>query len=114
MLLSDFLTKLNAQPETIEFTDTMAVIEENYDFSETAFTNGQQSNAAGENSGSCKIFSFAQLNGLTEQQTLACFGIYYRNDVLGNPDASDHQNIRQFMINGWSGIRFDSAPLVSK
>ena len=114
MLLSDFLTKLNAQPETIEFTDTMAVIEENYDFSETAFANGQQSNAAGENSGSCKIFSFAQLNGLTEQQTLASFGIYYRNDVLGNPDASDHQNIRQFMINGWSGIRFDSAPLVSK
>jgi len=114
MLVSDFLTKLNTQPEKIEFTDTMAVIEENYDFSETAFTNGQQTNAAGENSGSCKIFSFAQLNGLTEQQTLACFGIYYRNDVLGNPDASDHQNIRQFMINGWSGIRFDSAPLVSK
>ena len=114
MLLSDFLTKLNTQPETIEFTDTMAVIEVNYTFSETAFTNGQQSNAAGENSGSCKIFSFAQLNGLTEQQTLACFGIYYRNDVLGNPDASDHQNIRQFMINGWSGISFDSAPLVSK
>ena len=114
MLLSDFLTKLNTQPETIEFTDTMAVIEANYTFSETAFTNGQQSNAAGENSGSCKIFSFAQLNGLTEQQTLACFGIYYRNDVLGNPDASDHQNIRQFMINGWSGIRFYSAPLVSK
>ncbi|MEL0658216.1 HopJ type III effector protein [Psychromonas arctica] len=114
MLLSDFLTKLNTQPETIEFADTMAVIEANYTFSETAFTNGQQNNAAGENSGSCKIFSFAQLNGLTEQQTLACFGIYYRNDVLGNPDASDHQNIRQFMINGWSGIRFDSAPLVSK
>ena len=114
MLLSDFLTKLNTQPETIEFTDTMAVIEANYTFSETAFTNGQQSNGAGENSGSCKIFSFAQLNGLTEQQTLACFGIYYRHDVLGNPDASDHQNIRQFMINGWSGIRFDSAPLVSK
>ena len=114
MLLSDFLTKLNTQPETIEFTDTMAVIEANYTFSETAFTNGQQNNAAGENSGSCKIFSFAQLNGLTEQQTLACFGIYYRNDVLGNPDASDHQNIRQFMINGWSGIRFDSAPLVNK
>ena len=114
MLLSDFLTKLKTQPETIEFTDTMAVIEANYAFSEIAFTNGQQSNAAGENSGSCKIFSFAQLNGLTEQQTLACFGIYYRNDVLGNPDASDHQNIRQFMINGWSGISFDSAPLVSK
>ncbi|WP_137297322.1 HopJ type III effector protein [Psychromonas sp. SP041] len=114
MLLSDFLTKLNTQPKTIEFTDTMAVIEANYTFSETAFTNGQQSNAAGENSGSCKIFSFAQLNELTEQQTLACFGIYYRHDVLGNPDASDHQNIRQFMINGWSGIRFDSAPLVCK
>lgn len=114
MLLSDFLAKLNKQPQTIEFSDTMAVIEANYDFSETAFKNGQQSNAAGENSGSCKIFSFAQLNTLSEAQTLVCFGTYYRDDVLGNPEGNDHQNIRQFIVNGWAGIRFDCAALVNK
>ena len=114
MLLSDFLAKLNKQPKTIEFSDTMAVIETNYDFTETAFNNGQQSNAKGENSGSCKIFSFAKLNTLSEAQTLACFGSYYRDDVLANPEANDHQNIRQFIVNGWAGINFDCAALVSK
>ena len=63
----------------------MAVIESQYNFTETAFTNGQQSNAANENLGSCKLFSFAKLNGLSEAQTLACFGAYYRDDVLGSP-----------------------------
>jgi len=101
MKLEDFLSLLASKPEQVEFADTMAVIESNYNFQETAFTNGKQSNAAGENSGSCKIFSFAQLNQLTEAQTLTCFGIYYRNDVLQHPDATDHQNIRQFMISGW-------------
>ena len=114
MLLSDFLAKLDKQPKTIEFSDTMAVIEANYNFTETAFNNGLQSNAAGENSGSCKIFSFAQLNALSEAQTVACFGTYYRDDVLANPEANDHQNIRQFIINGWAGISFNCAALVNK
>jgi hypothetical protein len=112
MLLTEFLNKLTSQPDTIEFTDTMSMIETNYVFTETGFTNGSQQNASGENNGSCKIFSFAQLNSLSQAQTLACFGRYYREDVLGFPDANDHQNIRQFMINGWSGIRFDSVALL--
>jgi len=114
MLLSEFLKKLKQQPEAMEFSDTMAVIEANYNFNETAFINGKQKNAAGENSGSCKIFSFAQINELSEAQTLACFGSYYRDDVLLNPDANDHANIRQFIINGWSGISFNAMPLTSK
>jgi len=114
MLLTEFLNKLTMQPETIEFTDTMSVIETNYVFTETGFANGSQQNASGENNGSCKIFSFAQLNNLSEAQTIACFGRYYRDDVLGFPDANDHQNIRQFMINGWSGIHFDSVALSPK
>lgn len=111
MTLEHFFTKLKAQPERVEFTDTMAVIDANYVFTETAFSNGVQQNVAGENSGSCKIFSFAQLNELSEAQTLACFGIYYRDDVLDHPEASDHQNIRQFIINGWAGINFSTAAL---
>lgn len=114
MLLNDFLAKLNGQAEAIEFSETMAVIESNYSYSEVAFSNGEQNNAAGENAGSCKIFAFAKLNKLTEAQTLACFGTYYRDDVLGFPDASDHQNIRQFMIHGWDGINFSGPALVKK
>ncbi len=114
MLLQDFLNKLSNTPEQVEFADTMAVIEANYEFKATAFNNGQQKNAEGENAGSCKIFSFAQLNKLSEAQTLACFGTYYRDDVLAHPDAQDHQNIRQFMINGWAGIDFAGTALTAK
>jgi len=73
----------------------MSVIAENYEFTETAFTNGQQINEDGKNSGSCKLFCFAKLQKFNESQTLACFGAYYRDDVLKHPDTNDHQNIRQ-------------------
>lgn len=114
MLLEAFLEKLKTTPESVEFTDTMAVIEANYLFTETTFSNGEQQNEAGQNSGSCKIFSFAQAQNFSQQQTLACFGIYYRDDVLNNPDNNDHQNIRQFMLNGWAGISFTGNALVAK
>lgn len=114
MLINTFLDKLKTEPESVEFTETMATIEANYHFSESAFSNGKQENEAGQNSGSCKLFSFASLQKLTEQQTLACFGIYYRNDVLQHPQNDDHQNIRQFMLNGWSGITFSTPALAAK
>jgi len=71
-------------------------------------------NEAGQNSGSCKIFAFAQRHGLSQQQALACFGTYYRDDVLQNPNGTDHQNIRNFMDTGWPGIAFDGEPLHAK
>ena len=114
MLISVFLEKLAAQAEHVSFTDTMSVIAENYEFTETAFSNGQQINQAGENSGSCQLFSFAKLQEFNESQTLACFGAYYRDDVLKHPDANDHQNIRQFMACGWQGILFSKAALTAK
>ena len=114
MTLPAFLKKLNDAPESIAFTDTMAVIEASYDFTPAAFTNGDLRNEAGQNSGSCKLFAFALLNKLNEQQTLACFGAYYRDDVLKHPDGSDHQNIRNFMKTGWAGVKFDSMPLTAK
>lgn len=55
MSVESFLEKLKTAPETVSFNDTIAVIEENYTFSETAFTNGQTENQAGQNNGSCKI-----------------------------------------------------------
>jgi len=114
MKLNDFLKKLNDNVESVTFDDTMAAIADNYEFTPAAFTNGEVRNEAGQNSGSCKLFAFAQLNGLSKEQTLACFGAYYREDVLKNPSGSDHQNIRNFMRHGWDGVRFDSMPLTAK
>lgn len=114
MSLQLFLDRLKETPESIEFTDTMAVVEENYTFTEARFTNGNTVNEAGQNSGSCKLFAFAKLNGLSKDETLACFGAYYRADVLEHPDADDHQNIRNFMVHGWDGIVFDSEALAAK
>ncbi|HIO92997.1 MAG TPA: type III effector [Leucothrix mucor] len=111
MNLENFLDKLNNEPEMIEFSDTMAVIESTYHFTETAFSNGDLVNAAGENSGSCKLFAFAQLQQLNPQQTLACFGAYYRDEVLKQPNADNHQNIRNFMKTGWDRVQFDGEAL---
>ncbi len=54
------------------------------------------------------------MHDLNEQQTLACFGDYYRIDVLQHPEAQDHQNIRNFIQFGWSGIQFDNQALTEK
>lgn len=92
----------------------MVIIDQNYNFTPCEFKNGNLLNAENENNGSCKIFAFAQLQGVTEEQTLHYFGDYYRKDVLQNPDATDHQNIRNFITTGWSGISFSSNPLSPK
>ncbi len=109
-----FSDKLQTSPESIEFQDTMAVIETAYAYTPTAFTNGNLVNQAGENEGSCKLFAFAKLNNFDEEKTLACFGVYYREDVLQNPDSNNHQNIRNFMKTGWAGITFDNDALANK
>lgn len=114
MTIDSFIARLHTAPDSIQFTDTIAVIEAHYNFTATAFQNGALKNEAGQNSGSCKLFSFAKLHGLTEQQTLACFGNYYRLDVVQHPQAQDHQNIRNFMQSGWQGIQFDRQPLTIK
>lgn len=114
MELNAFLTKLQQNPQQIEFNDTMAVIESNYTFTPIAFTNGNTENEANQNNGSCKIFAFGLLNDLSVEQTLACFGSYYRDDVLGSPDGDDHQNIRNFIVSGWDDIKFNGAALTLK
>lgn len=114
MTIATFLEKLNTTPEAITFAETIAVIEANYDFTPTAFENGTQHNAAGENSGSCKLFSFSEIQNLSEAATLSCFGAYYYDDVLKNPNGTDHQNIRNFIKTGWEGIGFYGSALVLK
>ena len=114
MELNLFMEKIKTLQETIEFNETIAIIDKYFDFTPTLFKNGNTINEAGKNSGSCKLFAFAKLNNLTPMQTLNCFGDYYRNDVLKNPNALDHQNIRNFMKTGWMGISFEGNPLKLK
>jgi DNA-binding IscR family transcriptional regulator len=108
------LDKIHNSPESISFAEVIAHIDANFDFTPTRFINGSAINEAGQNNGSCKVFSFAQLNNLTQTQTLALFGDYYRIDVLGNTEGTDHQNIRNFMRTGWDGIQFDAPALSQK
>jgi len=96
-----------------KFTDVIAFIEARYTHTPTAFQNGQQSNAANENQGSAKVFAFAELNGLDQEQTLRLFAEHYAA-VLATPEGTDHQNIRQFMINSWEGVQFDGQALKAK
>ncbi len=111
MTIQTFLSQLYDKHEAVEFNDLMQLIADHYEYTPTRFTNGDVVNEAGSNEGSCKLFAFARLHKLNEAQTLACFGQYYREDVLQHPDASDHANIRQFMQMGWAGINFDEEPL---
>lgn len=101
-------------PERINFTAVIEYIDEHYDFIPTQFTNGETINEPNKNNGSCKVFSFAKLNDLSKDETLALFGKYYRDDVLKNPEGTDHQNIRNFMKFGWDGISIDGDALRRK
>ena len=114
MSTAQFLDKLRSEPTTIDFEDTMKVIDEAYDFTPTAFKNGDTENEADQNNGSCKIFAFAQLQSLNADETLECFGRFYRDDVLKNPEGTDHGNIRNFMQYGWIGVEFSGEALVAK
>jgi hypothetical protein len=103
--------------EKLDFEDTIAVINAAFEYTPTPFSNGLSNgaiiNEAGKNEGSCKIFAFAQLMALDEATTLKCFGRFYQ-DVLNTPDANDHQNIRNFMKDGWAGITFNGHALQPK
>ncbi|HEY8036884.1 MAG TPA: HopJ type III effector protein [Methylobacter sp.] len=116
MSLASFIEKV-INNEAIGFNETIAVITENYDYQPTEFSNGLNEqilvNPAGTNEGSCKIFAFAQLHQLDQQQTLNLFGDYYRLDVLNDPNGTGHQNIRNFMQYGWDGVSFKGVALTA-
>lgn len=115
MTLTELLAGLQA--ERYDFEDVQAYILAHYDYTPAAFDNGlgegRVSNAAGQNEGSCRLFAFAQQEGLSQEDTLRCFGRHYRH-VVADPAGQDHANIRQFMQHGWAGIRFDAVALVAR
>jgi len=115
MAIDELIKKISTAPESIDFTDVIVSIDGAYHYTPTRFRNGNGDKVAiseaGTNEGSCKIFAFGKLNNLSEEQTLACFGQYYREDVLGHPENDDHANIRNFMMHGWEGIEFEGKAL---
>lgn len=118
MTVNELIEKIKNQPGDIDFSEVIETIHSAYSYTPAQFTNGTDNNAVinqpGTNEGSCKIFAFAMLNNLDEQQTLACFGQYYREDVLNHPGSDNHANIRNFMLHGWAGIEFNGEALHPK
>jgi len=98
---------------TIIFKDVIEFIETRYQYTPTAFKNGEAYNEATQNQGSAKVFTFAQINNLSKEDTLTLFAEHYKA-VLNTPDATDHQNIRQFMAHGWPGVVFEGQALLAK
>ena len=98
---------------TVTFTQVIEFIENYYQHQPTAFKNGNVYNDKSQNQGSAKVFAFAQINELTEEDTFYLFAEHYQA-VLAEPNGADHQNIRQFMKNGWRGIDFEGQALLEK
>lgn len=103
----------NLKAHSLPFKEVIEFIETHYQHQPTAFKNGEVHNEATQNQGSAKVFTFAQLNNLTKEDTLFLFAEHYQS-VLNNPNGTDHQNIRQFMIHGWPGIAFEGQALLAK
>ena len=113
MTVAELVEKIKTQAGSVQFSEIIETVDANYTFTPTAFKNGETMNEANQNNGSCKVFSFAKKLNLTKEETLVCFGDYYRKDVLENPDGTDHQNIRNFITFGWEGIVFDGEALIN-
>jgi hypothetical protein len=96
--------------EKAQFSDVLDLINAHYDFTPTAFDNGPLHNGAGENSGSCRVFSFAKMHNLSDLDTLNLFAEHFKA-VQANPTGEDHQNIRNFQYYGWAGIVFHGQAL---
>jgi len=109
--IDNLITSLKTN--SITFSEVISFIETYYNHQPTAFKNGEAYNEATQNQGSAKVFAFAQLNNLSAQDTLYLFAEHYQS-VLAHPDATDHQNIRQFIKHGWDGVIFEGEALTAK
>ncbi|WP_297984379.1 HopJ type III effector protein [uncultured Chryseobacterium sp.] len=96
-----------------DFKDVIEYIDSQYDFTPSEFSNEEIVKEAGQNNGSCKVFSFAKLQNLSKEQTLSLFAEHYQS-VLQTPDGNDHHNIRNFLKFGWDGISFQNEALIRK
>lgn len=95
------------------FADTLAFIEQHYQYEPSGFRNGPVQNSAEQNQGSCKVLAMALDQGLTDDQTLQCFAEHYQA-VLASPDGNEHTNIRALMQHGLAGVLFERQPLTRR
>ena len=118
MARDELIERLRLAPEHVSSEGVVAFIKDRFDDTPAGFAVGPVDDrivsAAGDNEGSCKISTFARLNGLTDAQTLACFGRYNRDAVPGHPDGTDHPNIGAFMRHGLDAAAFEKQPLVRR
>lgn len=108
-----FNANLEMDGSDIVFQDVMDLINKYYEVGLIEFKNGDVVNKPGENEGSAIIFSYAAISGLDKESTLKLFGEHYR-DTVADPDGDSHQNIRNFMKNGWDGIPFENGVALTK
>eukprot|EP00239_Pterosperma_sp_CCMP1384_P006988 CAMPEP_0197857278 /NCGR_PEP_ID=MMETSP1438-20131217/30180_1 /TAXON_ID=1461541 /ORGANISM="Pterosperma sp., Strain CCMP1384" /LENGTH=415 /DNA_ID=CAMNT_0043473055 /DNA_START=14 /DNA_END=1261 /DNA_ORIENTATION=- len=99
----------------VQFDEIMALIAEAYSFKPQKFSVGLGTeleivNESGTNTGSCKVFSFAQMHSLSKDATLALFCQHYQS-VLEDPEGDAHRNIRAFMLAGWEGFEMAESGL---
>ncbi len=111
MTQEEYLEELRSGAK-MKFEDLIALIDDDFDYTPSAFSNGEIENSIDENQGSAKLFCFAAVHQLSQLETLHCFGQYYQ-DVLNTPESNSHNNIRNFITYGWEGLKFDS-PILSR
>ena len=111
MTADEFKARLGS-PEH-RFADTLAFIDQYYDYRPSAFRNGPLHNSAEQNQGSCRILAMAQDLNLSDEQALQCFAEHYQS-VLAQPEGSEHANIRTLMQHGLAAVHFDNQPLTRR
>jgi hypothetical protein len=112
MTQEEYLEALRSGAQ-MNFADLIELIDKNYNYTPASFINGDLQNSVTENQGSAKLFCFGAIHQLTQLEALHCFGEHYQG-VLNDPKGDAHQNIRNFIIYGWEGLKFDSPVLVEK
>tara|TARA_B110000263_G_scaffold217501_1_gene203616 strand:+ start:65 stop:406 length:342 start_codon:yes stop_codon:yes gene_type:complete len=98
----------------MKFTDFLDLIEQEYSFSNIAFTNNGLTNSKDENQGSAKVFCFGLMHSLDEKDAIRCFGEHYKSVLKSPEDVTSHLNIRNFMEMGWEGVSIDETALSAK
>lgn len=98
---------------THEFGETLAFVDQWFEFTPSGFSNGPIRNESNENQGSCKVLALAEQLQLSHQQLLYCFGEHYR-DVLATPDVENHFNLRHLVASERTETQFDQFPLERK
>ena len=98
----------------MKFSDFLELIEQEYTFSNIAFTNNGLSNSKDENQGSAKVFCFGLMHSLDEKDAIRCFGEHYKSVLESPEDVTSHLNIRNFLKMGWEGVLINKNALSVK